>query len=158
MKLLSPSEFTVGKVGSAKALSLVLPTSKYEETILVGQIVEAATAVFLSGAHKSQFFECEGNETWGGVIIPDVRIEVDETSLVDSARSDAPPLSVIRTDTRLLLAAKTERSFGRLTHVTLHDNLAPAGEFRAEFAKWQVVVGEGQNTRVVWSTTDVSNE
>ena len=64
--MLSPSEFTIGKVGIAKPLSLILPTSKYEETLLVGQLNDVPTAVFLSGHHKSMFFQAEGNESWGG--------------------------------------------------------------------------------------------
>lgn len=151
--MLSPSEFTVGKVGDAKPLSLILPTNTYEETILVGQVNGAATAVFLTGQYRSLFFESEGNENWGGLIIPNVRIEVDETSPVDAYRSDAPKLSVIRIDTRLVLAAKSERSFGRIVQVVLHDSLVSSGEFQAAFTNWQVVVGEGQNKRIVWSAT-----
>ena len=92
--MLSPSEFTVGKIGNAKPLSLILPTSKYEETLLVGQLDDLPTAVFLSGQHKSMFFKTEGNESWGGLIIPSVRIEIDETSFVDEYSSEAPLLSV----------------------------------------------------------------
>ena len=151
--MLSPSEFTVGKIGAAKPLSLILPTSKYEETILVGQFNEVAMAVFLSGQHKSQFFESEGNEQWGGLIIPSVRVEIDETSFVDAYSSGVPPLSVIRTDKRLALATKKERSFGRSIQVVLHDDLMSAGEFQAAFTNWQIVLGEGQNKRIMWSAT-----
>lgn len=151
--MLSPSEFTVGKIGAAKPLSLILPTSKYEETILVGQFNEVAVAVFLSGQHKSQFFESEGNERWGGLIIPSVRVEIDETSFVDAYSADAPPLSVIRTDKRLAVVTKTERSFGHSMQVVLHDDLMSAGEFQAAFTNWQIVLGEGQNKRIMWSAT-----
>ena len=151
--MLSPSEFTVGKVGIAKPLSLILPTSKYEETLLVGQLNDVPTAVFLSGQHKSMFFEAEGNESWGGLIIPSVRIEIDETSFVDEYSSEAPMLSVTRTDTKLVVAAKAERSFGRQIQITLHEGLVSSGEAKAKFANWQIVLGEGQDKRVLWTAT-----
>lgn len=150
--MLSPNEFTVGKVGSAKPLSLIIPTNKYEETILVGQIDKVAVAVFLSGQFKSCFFESEENESWSGIIIPDVRIEVDETSPMDTNRTDKSLLSVIRIDTRLVIAARSERLSGRSVFITLHDNLVSAGEFQAAFPNWRIVVGEGQEKRIVWST------
>lgn len=104
--MLSPSEFIVGKVGSAKPLSLVLPTTKYEQTMLVGQINEVAAAVVLSGKFRSQCFESEGNKRWGGLIVPDVRVVIDETSIVDTYSTNAPSLSVIRIDTRLVIPAR----------------------------------------------------
>ncbi|WP_226781928.1 hypothetical protein [Oceaniglobus trochenteri] len=150
--MLSPSEFTVGKVGAAKPLSLILPTSKYEETLLVGQLEDLPTAVFLSGQHKSMFFKTEGNESWGGLIIPSVRIEIDETSFVDEYSSEAPMLSVTRTDTKLVVAARSERSFGQV-QITLHEGLVSSGEAKAKFANWQIVLGEGQDKRVLWTAS-----
>lgn len=150
--MLSPSEFTVGKVGNARPLSLILPIKKNEETLLIGQFNGTVVATFLSGQHKSLFFESEGNTSWGGLIIPNVRIEVDETSVVDPHRADAPPLSVTRIDTRFVVTAKCERPFGDSKLVTLHDNLESAGEFQAAFTKWQIVVGEIQNKRTIWSS------
>lgn len=147
--MLSPNEFAVGKVSVAKPLSLILPTNKYEETILVGWHKEAVTAVFLSGQHKSQFFECEGNEHWGGLIIPNVQIEVDERSCFGTCAADVTPLTVTRTDTRLVLNARNDRNFGRLLQVDLFNDLMPTGEPQAVFTNWQVVLGGGQNKRTM---------
>ncbi|HAW49309.1 MAG TPA: hypothetical protein DCX34_19090 [Roseovarius sp.] len=151
--MLSPSEFFVGNIGSAEPLCLMLPTSNHDETFLVGQTDGIATAVFLSGRFKSHCFECEGNDRWHGLIIPDVRIEVDETSLIDTDRNDAPSLCVVRTDAKLVIIAHSKNSFRPSTWVLLHDNLPSTGEFRATFSRWQVVISEGQDKRVVWSTT-----
>ena len=153
---MSPNEFTVGKVGSAKPLSLIIPTNNYEETIIVGHIDNENAAVFLSGQFRSQYFESNGNESWGGIIIPDVRIEVDETSSLDAASTDTPPISVTRIDTRIVIAARNERSFGRSTLVTLHDDLVTTGAFQAVFAQWQIVIGNGPEKRVLWSTRNDS--
>ncbi len=150
--MLSPNEFMIGNVGNAKPLSLVLPTNKHEVAMLVGQRNEVSVAVVLSGEHTSLSFESEGNEHWSGLIIPNVRIEIDETSFVDTYSSDKPPLSVVRTATKLVIATKSKNSFERPSKmVTLHDNLMSAGkEFQAAFTKWQVVLGDGETKRVLW--------
>jgi len=150
--LLSPCEFTLGKVGSVTPLSLILPTSKYEVAMIIGHVNEVATAVFLSGQYSASCIQSEGNERWGGIIIPNVRIEIDETSPVDSNNFDTPLLSMIRTDTRLVVAAKNESAFGGLRLVTLHNDLVSAGDFQTAFTKWQVVLGDGEKKRVVWSS------
>lgn len=155
--MLSPSEFFVGNVGSAKPLSLILPTGKYDETMLVGHVDGAAAAVFLSGTYKSIFIESAGNDRWRGLIIPDVRIEVDETSVVGAGCNNEPFLSVVRTDKRLVIPAQRDHQFGASALITLHDDLASAGEFQAIFSNWQVVVGTDQNVRVLWSTMDSRN-
>lgn len=155
--MLSPSEFIVGNVRIAKPLSLVFPTETNDETLLVGKVDGAAVAVFLSGRFKSLYFNSGENDNWSGLILPNVRVEVDETSLLDADRFDVSSLAVVRTDTRLAILAKREHSLGSRTLVTLHDNLAPVGAFRATFARWQIVVGEGKNKRVVWSTLDERN-
>jgi hypothetical protein len=152
--MLSPSEFTVGTFGSAAPLSLVLPRTRHEETVLIGHIDGAPTAVFLSGQFASHFFQSTGNHRWRGLIIPDVRIEVDETSLFDPDQNGAPLSSVIRTDTRLVIRAKAEHALGQSTVITLHDELTSAGELRAGFTRWQVVIGGEQTKRVLWRTSD----
>ncbi|GGF86396.1 hypothetical protein [Mameliella alba] len=151
--MLSLNEFTIGNVGSAKPLSLILPSRKYDETILVGRAGEVPTAVFLSGQHHGQLFESLGNTSWGGIIIPNIRVEIDEASAVDVEYAGVSSLFVIRLDTRLVIVAKGEKAFARSNLVTLHDNLVPESEFRAAFAGWQIVVGEGSNKRIVWSQT-----
>ncbi|GGA91249.1 hypothetical protein GCM10011491_19070 [Brucella endophytica] len=151
--MLSPNEFTVGTFASATPLSLILPRVKYEETVLVGHIDSVAMAVFLSGSYAFDFFE-SANENWGGLIIPNVRIEVDETDLFNPDQTGASLGTVIRKDTRLIIRARRERFSGPSTEITLHDGLASAEELRAGFNKWQVVIGEGLSKRVLWRTPE----
>ncbi len=151
--MLSPNEFTVGPVGKAKPLSLILPTDTYGKIILVGHIENVNTAVFLSGEFQSHCFESKDNENWDGLIVPDVRVEVDETSLIETNGFGAPLLSVVRLENRLALATQTKSYSSESALVSLHDNLESAGRFRAAFTAWRIVIGEGQNTRSLWSTT-----
>jgi hypothetical protein len=147
--MLSPDEFTVGTLASAKAGSLLLPRTKYEETVLIGETDEGPTAVFLSGQFRFQCFQTSGANNWKGLIIPGVRVEVDEKSLFDPDAGGSPLGAVVRIDTRLVVRAKTDHSFGRAAKITLQSGLASAHEDSAGFAKWCVVIGEAPNKRVL---------
>ncbi len=152
--MLSPSEFTVGTFGQAVPLSLILPRTQYEETVIIGHIEKAPVAVFLSGQHAFQYFLATGSNNWRGLIVPNIRVEVDETTVFDPDESRASLGAVIRTDTRIVIRAKSERSSNSSTGITLYDDLSSAGEFQAGFKKWQVVIGNGPEKRVLWQTKE----
>lgn len=149
--MISPDKFTVGTLGSAVPLSLILPRTQREGTAIIGIIHAAPAAVFLTGQHAYQCIPSGGNDYWRGLIIPDVRIEVDETSVFDPDMVDPVFGSVVRSDTRLTVTARTQNTFRESTAITLQENLASAGDLRAAFMKWQVVIGEGADKRVLWS-------
>ena len=142
--MLSATEFTVGAFGNAGPLSLILPRSKYDETALIGWTEKGPTAIFLSGQHLFTCFESAGNRNWRGLIVPDVRIEVDETSW-----SDEGGLGVaIRSDTRLAIVGKNDRGFGAVL-VTVQADLPPTHNEQAAFSRWQVVLGSDNAKRVL---------
>lgn len=149
--MLAADEFTVGKLGDALPGSLILPRTKYEAAVLIGQLEAASAAVFLTAPHRFKFFLSAGNTHWGGLIVPDVKIELDETSLFDPDYDGSPLGSVIRMDTRLVVRAITERSFGHASQITLRSDLAPILQGSAAFSRWQVVIGEGRGKRVLFS-------
>src|SRR5262245_969359 len=104
--MLSPHEFTVGTLAEAEPLSLMLPRTKYERTVLIGTSENGPAAVVLEGGHRFRSFECRNATNWTGLLIPNVRVEVDETSLLDPGGYDAPFGAVVRSDTRLLVYAQ----------------------------------------------------
>ncbi len=146
--MLSPNEFTVGYISEAKPFSLILPTSSYDETFLVGRVKGAAVAVFLTGDHKSVFIEVEGNTQWQGLIIPNVRVELDETSV----STESTALSMTRNGAELTVTAKAERPFRRESQVVLQSGLRTTGKISAFFNKWQIVLGEGLEKRTLWES------
>lgn len=152
--MLSPDEFTVGALGSAQPLSLVLPRTKYEETILIGHIDQAPTAVFLSKRHAFKYFRSAENKSWKGLIVPDVRVEVDETSIFDPQASSHTLGVVIRTDTQLAIWAKSEDIYDSPVLVTLHDGLTPTVKHEAGFSGWQIVIGKGPDKRILWQSSN----
>ena len=151
--MLSPDEFTVGTFADAKPLSLVLPRTPREETVLIGHLETVPMAVFLSGGDAFLSFESADNQSWSGLIVPKVHIEVDQSTAFNPAAVDVPLGSVLRIDTRLVVEVRTERSF-KSKVVTLHEKLMPTGEATAGFYKWQIVIGEGDEKRVLWRTPD----
>ncbi len=152
--MLSPEEFTVGTLGDAQPLSLILPRKAYEATMLVGWRDDEPTAVILSGQYAFHYFPSVGNDNWKGLIVPKVRIEMDEASLFDPNEASGKLGDLIRLDARLAIRAKSENSYGPSAAVTLYGDLPPAGEWRAGFSKWQVVIGEGANKRILWQTSN----
>jgi len=153
--MLSADEFSVGALANAIPLSLILPRNQYEAVVLIGSYQDAPAAVFLSGQFAFTFFPSADNHSWKGLIVPDVRVEVDPASLYNGDHFGGGLGSVIRVDTRLVVKAKSERFFGDGVNVTLHDNLKTCAEgYTAGFTHWQIVVGTGQDKRVLWRTSD----
>lgn len=146
--MLSPEEFTVGTFNTAKPGSLVLPRTKYEALSLICEGDGEPTAVFLDGNYSFQSFPSGGADNWKGVVIPDVRIEIDETSLYDPDQNGHALGVVVRQETTLVLRTKGEHSFGRSIPVVIQSGL-PESKGSAAFTKWQIVVGHGDEKRVL---------
>jgi len=147
--MLAPEEFTVGPIGSAAPLSLVLPRNQYEQVILIGHIDGAPTAIFLTGQFRFQLLSSAGNGAWKGLVVPNVRVEVDEKSLFD-ADYGTPIGAIVRADTSLTIRGKSEYSYSPTSAVTLHDGLGPSSEYKVGFSCWRVVVGLGQDKRTLF--------
>ena len=149
--MLSASEFTVGSIGQATPLSLILPRHEHEETILIAQCQSGPAAFFLSERERFKWFESSGNNHWHGLIIPNVRIEVDESSIFDPSRTEAKPGTAIRTGTQLIAQARAGsfRPFNGLDPIILEDGLAPTSEQSAGFFRWRVISGFERDKRVL---------
>jgi len=91
------------------------------------------------------------NHDWQGLIVPQVRIEVDESSVFDPDYGSAGLGVMVRRDTVLAIQAKMDHGFGRSTSVTLHEGL-PSCKLKAGFTQWQVVIGRDVEKRVLWRT------
>lgn len=146
--MLSPEEFTVGTVEDASPGSIVLPRGKYDSVVLICEGEEAPVAVFLWPQDGFRFFEAKGTDRWGGVIVPNVRIEVDEASLYNPDTHGHQPGVLVREGTKLIVRGTSQHSFGRSVPVTVKSGL-PEGKGSAAFTKWQVVVGQGDEKRVL---------
>jgi hypothetical protein len=77
-------EYSVGYLGDAAPGTLILPRTKYEAVVLVGGAADCPVAIFLSQHGLYQFFDCAGNRSWKGLLIPNVNVEVDAASVFDA--------------------------------------------------------------------------
>ncbi|MER8803556.1 hypothetical protein [Mesorhizobium sp. M0998] len=147
--MLAPEEFTVGTFASAPAGCLILPRNKHEATAIVGLLNEAPTAVFLGDRFQFHYFPTAGSQNWSGLIIPNVRVEVDESTAFDPAYGNSSLGTMVRAATQLSIYARTERSFGRHAAVPLVSNLPATYDGEVGFTKWQVVLGSGPEKRIL---------
>ncbi|MHB1057179.1 MAG: hypothetical protein ACYC0F_04750 [Rhodanobacter sp.] len=149
--MLSTSAFTIGNIGQATPLTLVLPRNRYEETILIGWCSNGPAALFLSGTNQFDWFESAKNDSWHGLLIPKVYIEVDETSVFDPRQFESKPGTVVRKGTQLIAQANQSsgRSFRKLASVVLEDELPLISEEEAGFLRWQIVIGSRREKRVL---------
>lgn len=146
--MLSPEEFIVGTFANAKAGSLVLPRTKYETPALVCEGDGKPVAVLLDGDHAFISFPSGQADQWGGLIVPDVRIEIDESSLYDPDRNIPKIGTVVRREATLVVNTKAENNFGRVARVVIKSGLPDCGG-SAAFTRWQVVLGRGDEKRVL---------
>lgn len=161
MTVLRPDEFTVGALATAKPISLLLPRNTHEETILVGGTeAEPFAVLLLSSQHRFHGFLSAEAYNWSGVIISNVAIELDQSSLYDPSYNDVRLGSLIRTEDQLSIAALPERWMGRHYKVPLIGGLAPIGDrHSAAFSRWQITIGEGIDRRVLLTVdADASEE
>jgi hypothetical protein len=146
--MLSPDEFTVGTFKTAKPGSLVLPRTKYEAFALICEGDGEPMAVLLAGDHAFQSFPSGGADNWKGVIVANVRVEIDETILYDPEYNGHALGVLVREATNLVVRSKTERSFSRSVAIVIQSGLPPC-EGSAAFTKWQIVVGQGDQKHVL---------
>ncbi|MCK1519395.1 hypothetical protein [Bradyrhizobium sp. 17] len=64
--------------------------------------------IFLDGDHRFVAIDCADNTNCKGLLIPNVRIEVDETSVYDTVGNYAPPGMVVRQNDGLFVAASAD--------------------------------------------------
>ncbi|MEA2999556.1 MAG: hypothetical protein QOK17_1389 [Sphingomonadales bacterium] len=159
--MLRGAEFTVGSFPEADAngLTMMLPRRSSDEPILITFAGGEKVAVYL-GQHKYNACPCGDSEARKGLLIAGVEIEVDEGSLFDPEYEDAPPGSVVRADAGLSIVARMadNHNLTRLQPVALVSGLSPCRErSSAGFRKWQVVLGDAEEKRVLFAVDLTTN-
>jgi hypothetical protein len=150
--VLTPFEFSVGAIADASGLTLLLPRTKGDEPMLVTTAGELPIAVFLGESHTFEGFECGTADRWTGLLVPDVQIEIEETSVFDPQREYAPYGALVRTADNLSLAARLQDEYRiyRQHLVPLVTGLATCrGELSTGFRQWRIILGEGENKRTL---------
>jgi hypothetical protein len=149
--MLTPSEFFVGTIGEATPLTLILPRHEHEPVALVGRAMQsgAPAVFFLDDRNKFKWFECADNEHWSGIQVPNVQIEVDETSVFDPEHTWPKPGCVVRHRTQLIAIPDLSFHSSRgMESVVLVEDLTPSSK-KAGFTRWQVLIGQGSSKRIL---------
>ena len=148
--MLSSEEMRVDYVGKAEGLTLVVPVGKHDDWFLVTTADATPAAIFLDGDHRFVAIDCADNTNYKGLLIPNVRIEVDETSVYDTVGNYAPPGMVVRQNDGLFVATSADRMRMRSDLFALQRGLAASGvNLSAGFSKWQIVLGNDPHQRVL---------
>jgi hypothetical protein len=147
--MLLPGEFSVGCIGDvATGLTLVLPRGRYEESMLITHASGSPYAIFLAGQHQFTSFECGGNDSWKGVLIPNASIEVDESSIFDVRDTRTPLGALVREHTQLSLVTRADTGFSGSVKTPLIGGLPPCRQdMSAGFTNWRIFLGEGTTKR-----------
>lgn len=147
--MLAVDEFIPGTLSNAEPLTLVLPRDQHESVVLVVSGEGTKTAVVLDADSQFTSFDCADNTAWAGLMIPRVRIELDEASVFLPHRRGEPLGAMIRWGATLTIVCKGDWASQR-SHVVVADGLLPAEQDQqAGFLRWQVVLGEGAEKRVL---------
>lgn len=153
--MLRPEEFQAGDLATASvdSLTLVLPRSEYEQAALIGDAFNERYGVILDGDLPFQAYAIKDDGPWSGMLIPHVRIEVDEKSAYNPAqRVEAG--TIIREDDLLIVAAVAgpHPQIGRPAMIAIGGGLPPCQKHeRAGFRRWRIVLGTGYDTRELMS-------
>lgn len=152
--MIDPSECFAAPVAGAKSMTLVLPRTAYEYRSLIATPSETPVLICLDDYPRlGPFlaFECQQNESWKGLHIPGVRIELDESSLFDGEGYHAPRGAMLRIDDKLALSARFEGQVPAIGGgAIIADGLPPCAPYQSAcFLRWQIVLGEGKQKRVL---------
>lgn len=151
--MLQAHEFTAGNLLDARGLTLMLPRDEYEQSLLIAEHGDLTMVAILKGPYRFRAFKRDASSNqWRGLLIPDIRIEIDETS-VFQPQGSAPLGSLLRSDSDLrLMTRRDDEQFGRAGSIVLLTNLPTCGDGQSVgFTSWQIVLGEGRNRRILYS-------
>lgn len=146
--MLALPEFFTGTLSEAPVGSLILPRSKNDRCGIIASFNDAPIFVILGDGHRFQAFASADNSSHKGLIVPDVGIEVDETSIAEHDNWDTPLGSIVCAEEAIGIRIA---AIGQLSKGRSLAKLAsiPATSVEASFSRWQITRGNGADKRVL---------
>ena len=146
--MLSVSEFFTGTISEAPVASLILPRSKNDRCGIIASFKDAPIFVILGDDHRFQAFPSADNSSHKGLIVPDVGIEVDETSIGEHDSWDTPLGSIVCAEQEIGIRIAW---IGQLSRGRTLAKLAsiPPSSVEASFSRWQITRGSGADKRIL---------
>jgi hypothetical protein len=157
--MLSPNEFSIGYIGSVTELTLVLPIESYDRACLITAAPGKPMAIVIDERDLFASFESEGNTSWKGLLVPNVVIEIDETSIFDADGWSLPCGALVRQEDKLFVSVSPDGRLQR-ARVPLLANLPTSDpRMKAGFKRWQISLGNGLSKRILKTfDTDLLNK
>jgi hypothetical protein len=157
--MLRSEEFRVGALAAAadSPMTLVLPRTEYEHAAVFGDAFDQRYGIVLDGDLPFQAYPVKPDEPWTGILIPGVRIELNEKTAYNPTHLMEAG-SVIREADRVNVAAVSgpHPHIGRPIMITLLNGLPECEPHeRAGFREWRIVIGDRQDTRELLSVNAV---
>ncbi len=146
--MLTVNEFFAGEANTAKPISLIQPITDHEDEMLIAGNTENPIAIFLQGEHAFQWFEVAGSSNWTGLIIPNLSIEVDQTSAFNPNFQRNWIGAAVRSQTELTICVKAKGRNGT-SNISVVSELPSLGDYKVGFNRWQLVLGDGSQKWVI---------
>src|SRR5690606_11170023 len=137
LDMLKTTEVFGCTIAEAGVGSLILPRSNYDHPAVIGTVQGAPFIVFIGGAHRFRGFPSSGNTNYGGLIVPDASFEIDETSVIDPYKSDAPLGAIICREGLVCISAAGEHAYRGENLVEL-GACHSKGTAEVAFLRWHV--------------------
>lgn len=152
--MLLPDEFSVGSLADAAPVTLMLPRTKYERVFLIGGTADNPIAACLADDRRFWALHCAQNDAYKGMLIPNVRIEVDPASVVNAGDYDVPLGAIVRRGSELGIMVMLDGNgfwgqFGQF--MPLFYGLPAARDgYGAGFQRWAIRLGGDENRRILF--------
>lgn len=153
--MLFSDEFIVGTPASARDGSLILPRTNRGEVILVGSLNKRKAAICLGEDYRFQI-QTEYLDRYCGLVISEIRIEVDETSAFDPGRHDVKPGNLLKRSGGLGIYGIQGHGWSELKLVCISSQMDESGD-EAAFRGWQIVIGRGSEKRIIFTSSSEKN-
>jgi len=147
--MLHSEMMTIGFLEAAPAQSLFL--SDGGELALV--VSKDRLAVFPSAMKRAwQYFECEGNQYWKGVIIPEIEVEIDASSRIATNVGEAKSgdISYVEGVLSLLVSGRTDTMGEQHWECFGEQKVQPTRNHPPViFKRWNVIVHDGEEKHIL---------
>ncbi|MFV0801541.1 hypothetical protein OHI65_10115 [Brucella sp. MAB-22] len=148
--MLSPHEFEVGSLNDAKPNSILLRAEDPRDKILVVGNEGARFAIFIE--RNFEYFDYKENNYYRGLIIQDVKFEVDETSIGGLNTASEPLGAIIASRTMLKIRAVQAERFRSQSSIPIYgkeDNNYSVD--RIFFKRWSIYINSDGEKKIIHS-------
>ncbi|WP_447724611.1 hypothetical protein [Sphingomonas koreensis] len=146
MPYIPASAARFGTVDSTQGMALVTPISQYSELFFVTGGSDS-TAVFLSEGIRGRAMRTETAVNFDGMIVEDIKIEVDTDSAFNPGETGKTLLAIIRQGSATGLFVSSDGGGFRQTVIAPIGGVFDPGVAteRVAFTRWRIVLGEGDD-------------